>query len=326
MRARSGVGQTAEFCDTYEIGNKLNIDETRPKEYAMANMTKFESFVRQDVSLSGITGFHLGGAAEYLAGPNSRDELAALVRHCRSEKIPMRVLGRGSNVLVREEGVPGVVIQLSAPAFTEISVDGHILTAGGGALLQQVISMAVREGLAGLEQLVGVPGTIGAAMHGNAGTHGGDVGQWTHAATVMTKSGEIIEHQADDIQFAYRQSSLDELVILETQFKLEQEDADELTRRMQKLWIVTKAKQPMSEQRTGCIFKNPRGMSAESLIEQVGMKGARVGEAEVSDRHPNFIVANEGTVSQDVIRLIELVRDRVADRLGIELEQEIEIW
>jgi len=292
----------------------------------MAALTEFSSFVRSDESLAEHVWFKLGGPAEYFAEPENVDQLQALVRHCRKEQIPMRMLGHGSNVLIRQEGVPGVVIRLSAPAFREISADGHLVTAGGGALLAHVISTAVREGLAGLEQLAGIPGTVGGALHSNAGTHSGDVGQWTHSATVMTRSGEIHQHQADDLQFAYRQSSLDELVILQATFQLEKEDPAELTRRMQKLWIAKKSAQPLGEQRTGCIFKDPRGMSAASLIEQSGLKGTRVGEAEVADRHPNFIIANSGASSQDVIRLMEMIHDRVNDRLGIELDREIEIW
>jgi UDP-N-acetylmuramate dehydrogenase len=180
--------------------------------------------------------------------------------------------------------------------------------------------------LGGLETLVGIPGTIGGALHGNAGSRGGDIGQWTRQATVMTRSGEILTRQRDEMVFAYRESSLDELVIVEAKFELEPDDPNELTKRMQKQWIVKKANQPMAHQSAGCIFKNPRGMSAGELIDQAGLKGTRIGGAEVSSRHANFIVADPGTSPNDVLRLIDLVRGRVAERLGIELELEIEIW
>ncbi len=126
--------------------------------------------------------------------------------------------------------------------------------------------------------------------------------------------------------FAYRQSSLDELAILSAEFQLDEEDPEQLTKRMQQQWIVKKASQPLGHQSAGCIFKNPRGMSAGMLIDQAGLKGTRIGGAEVSDRHANFIIAETGASSQDVSRLIELVRSRVADRLGIELETEIQVW
>jgi UDP-N-acetylmuramate dehydrogenase len=229
-------------------------------------------------------------------------------------------------VLVRDEGVAGLVVRLSAPAFCEISLDKQIVSAGGGAKLGHAISVSVREGLAGLEALVGIPGTIGGALHGNAGSRGGDIGQWTCQATVMTRAGEVIERSREELVFAYRESSLDELAILSARFELERDDPEELTKRMQKQWIVKKASQPLGHQSAGCIFKNPRGMSAGMLIEQVGLKSTRFGQAEVSDRHANFIVADSGATSVDVLRLIEIVRERVAERLGIELETEIEIW
>ena len=195
-----------------------------------------------------------------------------------------------------------------------------------GGKLGHAISTSVREGLAGLETLVGIPGSVGGALHGNAGSRGGDIGQWTSQATVMTRAGEILTRHREELVFAYRESSLDELVILEAQFELDEEDPEELTKRMQKQWIIQKAGQPLGHQSAGCIFKNPRGMSAGMLIDQAGLKTTRVGAAEVSQRHANFIIANEGASSQDVLKLINLVRENVMERLGIELETEIEIW
>lgn len=292
----------------------------------MALLDDFEAIVRPDEPLAPHTWLHVGGPAEYFAEPRDIDALSALVRRCRDENLPVRLLGGGSNVLVRDEGVPGVVIRLAEAGFADIDCHDHRLVAGGGAKLGHVISTAVREGLAGLEALVGIPGTIGGALHGNAGSRGGDIGQWTRRATVMTAAGEIVERSREELVFAYRQSSLDELVILSAEFELDREDPNELTKRMQKQWIVKKASQPLGHERTGCIFKNPSGLSAGVLIDQAGLKGTRIGGAEVSDRHANFIVAESGTTSNDVLRLIELVRSRVADRQGVELELEIEIW
>jgi UDP-N-acetylmuramate dehydrogenase len=286
----------------------------------------FEHFVKRAEPLAPHTWFHLGGPAEYFAEPQSVDQLQALVRRCRETSTPVRILGGGSNVLVRDEGLSGVVVRLNAPAFSDIALNKDLLSAGGGAKLGHAISTSVREGRAGLEALVGIPGTIGGALHGNAGSRGGDIGQWTCQATVMSRSGEILQRKRDELVFAYRESSLDELVILSAQFQLEQDDPEELTKRMQKQWIVKKASQPLGHQSAGCIFKNPRGMSAGMLIEQAGLKNTRIGQAEVSDRHANFIIADPGATSADVLKLIEVVRERVMERLGIELETEIEIW
>ncbi|HZZ73424.1 MAG TPA: UDP-N-acetylmuramate dehydrogenase [Pirellulales bacterium] len=287
---------------------------------------EFDHILRREEPLSQHTWFRLGGVAEYFAEPTSVDELAALVRRCREQNLPVRILGGGSNILVRDEGVPGVVCRLDAPAFSQISTKGDRATASGGAKLGHVISVTVRDGLAGLEPLVGIPGTIGGALHGNSGSRGGDIGQWTCRAAVMTRSGEIVERGRNEMVFAYRQSSLDELVILEAEFQLEPENPDELTKRMQKQWIVKKAAQPMTHQNSGCIFKNPRGLSAGMLIENAGLKNTRVGGAEVCDRHANFIVTTAEATGKDVLKLIDLVRSRVAERLGVELETEIEIW
>jgi UDP-N-acetylmuramate dehydrogenase len=292
----------------------------------MGLFSGFEHIVCEREPLAPYTWLRLGGVAEYLAEPTSVAELEALVRYCRLQDIPIRILGGGSNLLVRDQGVPGLVIHLGAAAFSEITVADHVITAGVGAKLGHVISTAVREGLAGLEPLVGIPGTIGGALHGNAGTDNHDVGQWTMTAEGMTPSGEIVVHQRDELHFAYRCSSIDELVILRASFALEQEDRTELTKRMQTLWIVKKSKQPSSDENMGRVFKNPIGLRAADLIEQAGLKGTKVGGAEISDHHANFIIARSGTISGDVQRLIDLVRSQVRERIGVELETDIEIW
>jgi len=292
----------------------------------MTLVSGFEKFVRSNEPLADRTWLKIGGCAEFFAEPKTVDQLAALVRRCREEEVPIRVLGGGSNVLVRDDGVPGMVINLNSGDFSELRIRNGQLTAGGGAKLAHAISESVRTGLAGLEPLVGIPGTIGGALHGNAGSRSGDIGQWACRATVMTRSGEILHREREDLVFAYRQSSLDELVILSAEFQLEEEDPEQLTKRMQKQWIIKKAAQPLSHQNVATVFKNPRGMSAGMLIDQAGLKGTRVGAVEVSQRHGNFLIADEGATSQDVLRLIDMIRSRVAERLGVELETELEIW
>ncbi len=292
----------------------------------MTLVSGFEKIVRTSEPLAHRTWLKIGGPAAFFAEPKSVDQLAALVRRCREEEVPIRILGGGSNVLVRDDGVAGMVLSLASGDFAELSIRGNQLTAGGGAKLAHAISESVRAGLAGLEPLVGIPGSIGGALHGNSGSRAGDIGQWACRATVMTRSGELFQRDREDLVFAYRQSSLDELVILSADFLLEEDDPEQLTKRMQKQWIVKKAGQPLSHQNVASVFKNPRGMSAGMLIDQAGLKGTRVGAVEVSQRHANFIVAGEGATSQDVLRLIDTIRSRVAERLGVELETELEIW
>ena len=291
----------------------------------MSLLTGFEKIVRHDELLAMYTWFQIGGP-EYMAEPRNADELLALIQRCREETVAVRMLGSGSNILVRDKGVQAMVIRLVEPVFAEIKIAGHSIVAGGGARLGQVVTTAAREGLAGLETLVAIPGTLGGALHGNAGTHGGDIGQWTTQATVITHAGEVVTRERDEMAFGYRQSSLDEPVILQARLQLEADDPQEISKRLQKHWIIRKASQPMGHQCAGCVFKNPRGVSAGELIEQAGLKGTRIGGAVVSDRHANFVVAEPDCTSSDVLRLIDVIRDQVRDRLDVELELELEIW
>jgi UDP-N-acetylmuramate dehydrogenase len=291
----------------------------------MAAMSGIDS-VREQVPLADRTWFKVGGPAQYFAEPTSVEELQSIVKRSRDDGLQVRLLGGGSNVLVRDEGVAGMVVSLTHPSFANIAINGERVSVGGGAMLANAITVTVGAGLAGLEPLVGIPGTVGGGLHGNAGSHGGDIGQWATKATVMTRSGEIIQRDRGDLVFAYRESSLDELVILSAEFELEREDPLVVTKRMQKQWIVKKANLPMAHENTGCIFKNPRGMSAGMLIDQCGLKGEQVGGAEVSQRHANFFIAKPGATAKDLLQLMDVVRNRVAEKMGVELETEIEIW
>lgn len=292
----------------------------------MSLLDEFGDITRPDAELARYTWMKVGGPAQYLVEPRDEDELIRVVKYCHEADIPMRVLGGGSNVLVRDDGVSGVVLRLSSGAFSGISVDGQCLTAAAGALLSQAISHSVKEGLAGLETLVGIPGTVGGAIHGNAGGRNGDIGQTVTSVRVLTATGQLFTRAEDELSFAYRFSSVNELVVLGASFALKPDDPDQITKRMRTLWIMKKASQPLAFQSAGCIFKNPRGLSAGALIDQAGMKGTRVGQAEISDRHANFIVTHEGCSSDDVLRLIDLARSKVSEQFGVDLEVEIDIW
>lgn len=285
-----------------------------------------ESIFTAKAPLAERTWLRVGGSADWLIRPTSREELVQAVERCRDAGVPMKLIGDGSNVLVRDEGFRGAVVTLEHEAFGGVEIDGQLATVGGGASLASVINETVRAGLAGLDTLVGIPGSIGGALHNNSGGRGGDISQWVKQATVVTRSGETITRQRDELVFGYRESSLDELAIVEAVFELEASDPSELTKRLQKQWIVSKAAQPMTHERRGQVFRNPRGMSAGMLIDQAGLKGASVGGAEVSAKHANFFVASDDATASDLLQLIDLVRERVEERLGVELELAIEIW
>ena len=292
----------------------------------MSLISGFEHIVRENEPMAPYTRLKLGGVAEYFAEPTSVDELVSLVKRFTENEIPIRLIGDGTNLLVRNEGVAGLVVLLSAPAFCSIDVKDNKILVGGGANISHFVATAVREGLSGPEQMVGIPGTIGGALHNNTGAHGVDVGSWVQSVDVLTRAGERVTRDKDSLSFSYRQSSLTELVILSAAFEFEKEDPAALTKQMQKLWIVRRASQPLSHENTTYIFQDHGGDSASDLIENAGLKGTRVGNVEISDQNANFFVAHNDASSEDVLRLIELVKTQVAERLDVQLETAIQIW
>src|SRR5579871_1723351 len=220
----------------------------------MSSLDQFGEIVKRDEPLAPYTWLKLGGPAQYFIEPRNVDELVQVVRVCCDAGIHVRVLGGGSNVVVRDEGVSGAVLRLSDPCFSEIRIDGNRVTTGGGAMLSHVISETVRAGLAGFENLAGIPGTIGGALHGNAGGRHGEISQYVRRVTVLTASGEKLVRTEDELLFDYRQSNLDELLILEAEFELQPDSPDEISQRLRKIWITKKASQPLSSQTAGCIF------------------------------------------------------------------------
>lgn len=292
----------------------------------MSSLADFSEITRQDEPLAQHTWLQVGGPAQYLLEPRHPEELVQVLRCCHEEQIPVRVLGGGSNILVRDEGVSGVVLRLAGEPFERIEIDGTTVRAGAAAPLSQLLSRSIKAELAGLEVLAGIPGTVGGALRGNAGGRSGDIGQFVKSVKVLTNKGDVVTRTEDEVSFGYRNSSLDEIVILEGVFELHRGDPHEITQRMRKLWIMKKATQPLSFQSAGCVFKNPRGLSAGALIEQAGLKGTRIGAAEISDRHANFIVTHEGAKSDDVLRLIDLARSKVSEQFGVDLELELQIW
>lgn len=293
----------------------------------MAQFDEFLKFVRRDVPLAMHTRLQIGGPAEFFAEPTSQTELHDLLKQSRAENIPVRVLGAGSNIIAPEDGVSGVVLSLAAPVFCGITVEKKNVVAGAGAKLGRTITQAVSQGLSGIEGLIGIPGTVGGALCGNAGTNSGDLGEWVESVTVIDFEGSIFDLAKNDITFGYRTSSLDDVVILSATLRLEQDDPVELARRMQKLWIVRKAQQPSGELASACAFRNPRsGPPAEELIERAGLKGTRIGGAMVSERSANFILLEPEGTFDDVMRLLELVREQVEKRTEVELESIIEVW
>ena len=286
--------------------------------------------VRHEEPLAPKTWLRVGGPAQHFAEPASHDALLALVKRAAETETRVRLLGGGSNLLVRDEGVSGLVIRLPRDHFGGVTEgegdEAGTVTAGCGTPLSHLVEKTIKAGLGGLETLVGIPGTVGGALAGNSGGRHADVGSVCESVTVLTAAGETVTRTRDELQFGYRESSLDELCLLSATFALKEADPAELADRARKTWILKKAGQPLSHQSAGCVFKNPRGHRAGDLIERAGLKGTRVGGAEVSDRHGNFIVTGPDAKSADVLRLIDLCRDTVRQRAGVELELELRVW
>jgi len=276
--------------------------------------------------LSHHTWLGIGGEARFFCEPVDVDALSRLVQRCRERGIALRVIGGGSNILVPTAGFAGMVVRLSAPAFCGIEVGRPHVKAGAGAKLVHVVSASVQAGLSGLETLVGIPGTVGGALIGNAGGHGGDIGERVRDVTVMMPDGTIVVRGIADLAFQSRWSNLDDCIVLGCRLELDEEPPDLLTKRMQKQWIVERAEQPSGTRTVAMMFKDPHGTSAESLVVQSGARDLRVGEAMVYAAHANYVVASPRCPSEDVRGLVELVRTRVRERLGVELTPQIEVW
>jgi UDP-N-acetylmuramate dehydrogenase len=295
----------------------------------MSRMTLSEAFpeiVRIREPLAPYTALRLGGPAEFLVQPRSVAELAAVLAFAGQHTLPVRVLGVGSNVVVRDEGVPGIVLRLTAPAFTKIEVDGRTVRAGGGAALSALISEAARHHLAGLETLVGIAATVGGAVRCNAGDRSGEIGQYVRRVAVLDRKHQSAWREHDELQFCENRSNLDDPVIVTAEFELDADRSDAIMKRMLRAWILRKAAQPYSFEAAGRVFKNPRGLHAATLIEAAGLKKTKVGGVEVSDRNANYIVAGPGATARDVLRLIDLIQAKVRETSGVTLERDILVW
>ncbi len=282
--------------------------------------------VRENESLAPFTWLQLGGPSAYLVEPADPTELVTAVRAFSEEKVPMRILGGGSNILVRESGFDGATLLLTAPAFSKIAQEGTTVTCGGGTKLSHLITHCVGAGLAGLEHLVGIPGTVGGALHGNAGTDDGDIGQVIRSATLLKADGSVVQYTADRLSFSHRVSSLDELIILDATFELEQRDVRGLTKREQTFWIVKRSKQPSFPTRAAIAFIDPDGYSAVELIQHAGMSGTIEGSVQLSTSFPNFVIASTGATSVQLLSLLERVRRVVQERSGVQLQLHLQIW
>lgn len=288
--------------------------------------SRLESMVRENVPLAPFTRLQLGGEARFFGEPSDELELGEMVSLAASQGIPVRMLGGGSNLLIRTSGFDGLVLQLTSPAFAKIGFADTLVRCGGGVRLSHLVTSCVAQGLAGVEHLVGIPGTVGGALHGNSGTEEGDIGQVVCEARLMTRDGKVTQVDSRGLTFSHRRSSLDELVILEASLSLRVEDTARLTKREQTFWIVKRGKQPNAPIRSAIAFVDPDGDSAAALLHQCGALGMIEGGVQLSLPHPNYIVATEGATAEQVLILLDRARNLVLDRQGIKLQPHTVLW
>ena len=292
----------------------------------MSIFSGLEDIVEQDHPLAPHTWYRLGGPADYYIRPRTVDDLREVIRRCGENHIRIYVLGFGSNLLVDDEGVRGAVIKLEGEQFGQVQFEQEQITAWAGAELSKLVLDCVEKGLSGIEVLTGIPGSVGGAVRMNAGGQFGDIGAAVESVTLMDNQGTLFEKSKPELIFDYRSVNIRVPFVLNARLKLTPGDPDKILRAVKENWISKKNNQPLNTRSCGCVFKNPTGASAGALIDRAGLKGMQIGGAMVSEKHANFIVAQDGCTSRDVVRLMEAVQQRVREQFNIELEPELEIW
>ena len=286
----------------------------------------FESFnALQNEPMSAHTTLKLGGPADYLVFPRSREEIAALFEEAGTYNLPVTVIGHGSNLLVLDGGIRGLVISVSKN-MRAIHREGNLLIAEAGAMLGAAANEAAEAGLTGLEFASGIPGTVGGGVSMNAGAYDGEMSQVVLRVNGITPAGEPVSLERDQMGFGYRTSAVSRMnfVVTEVVFSLREGNREEIRAKMAELNARRAEKQPLDQPSAGSTFKRPEGYYAAALIDQCGMKGYAVGGAMVSMKHAGFLV-NHGTSSRDYLELMEKVQQIVEERVGVKLEPEIRI-
>lgn len=291
----------------------------------MIRLKDFEPIVKRNEPLGKYTFSKLGGVCEILAEPTSVPQFSALYKACLKEKIPVRILGNGCNLLVRTPTISGVVVRMTGEIFCGFQVKSNLVNIGAGASVMSAISFLSRNNFCGLEAIAGVPGTIGGAVLSNTSDKTGPISRFVQRIHVLDAKGDPQIREKDELSFCEK-GQLDDPVILSVEFAFEKDNTESIVKRLRKTWVSRKIQLPLGVPYAGKIFRNPRGLTAASLIEQAGQLKAKVGNAEICDRDPNYIVLQPGATAEEVVRLIENVRKAVLERFNIDMEPEITIW
>ncbi|MFC1675191.1 UDP-N-acetylmuramate dehydrogenase [Candidatus Omnitrophota bacterium] len=285
-----------------------------------------KSKVKRGEPLAKHSAFKIGGRARFFSLPADLEELKRLLIHAGTKRAAVFVIGAGSNILISDKGVNGLVVRLSSPFFKRFHFKGNCLDSSSGVSLFRLLSAAEARGLSGLEFLAGIPGTLGGALAMNAGITGQTIADLVENVSVMYYNGTIKTLTKRKLRFGYRKSNLNKCVILGASLKLKRRSKGAIRRLakeyLQRRWLTQDRTRPS----LGCIFRNPAGLAAGKLIDSCGLKGMRVGGAAVSRKHANFIVNRQRAKARDVKRLMQLIKNEVKKTHGLELEPEIKIW
>ena len=270
------------------------------------------------------TSFHIGGPAELMAQPQSEAELQSLLLKAAEAAVPVTLVGNGSNLLVRDKGIRGLVIKLGS-MLRDINVSGNMLTFGSGVSLAQASKKAAELGLSGMEFAVGIPGSIGGAVYMNAGAYDGEMSKVVKSVRVMDAAGEVSELSAGELDFGYRHSALQgsSKIVTSVTVELAAGDKQAIAEKMAVFSNRRITKQPLELPSAGSMFKRPPGYFAGTLIDQTGLKGYTVGGAQVSTKHAGFVVNIGGATAADVLQLISDVQAKVFAAHGVHLEPEV---
>lgn len=282
--------------------------------------------IRREEPLSRHTTFRVGGPAEYFVTP-ALDEIPAVVQLCREADMPLTVIGNGSNLLVADAGLRGVVLEIGRAAAGIRLTGEHILEAGAGTLLSEAAAFAARNGLSGMEFAAGIPGSIGGAAVMNAGAYGGEMKDILLAVRVLTREGALIERPAEELALSYRHSRMmdEQELVLEVRLGLTQDAEADIRARMEELKRKRVEKQPLEYPSAGSTFKRPEGYFAGKLIEDAGLRGFRIGDAQVSEKHCGFVINRGNATAAQIHELMCEVAARVKAHSGVTLEPEVRL-
>ena len=295
----------------------------------MNNLNKLKSLVKgsffENEPMSKHTSYGIGGPALAYIIPKDKNDLTVILNHADNYKIPVYFIGSGSNLLVSDDGIKGIVLS-PQKSLKKLEINDNFIIAESGVMLGKLVKESIKRNLTGLESLVGVPGTLGGALIMNAGAFGREISNYLVSVDVITSKGKLRSYNSNEINFSYRLSSFkpDEFILV-AKFELTYEDPIIINDKRKKASSGRKTNQPLRFRSAGSVFKNPKGYAAGYLIEQVGLKGTRIGDAEISNHHANFFINHGNASAANIKKLIELAKEKVFQEFHIELELEIKM-